>query len=511
MSQNGTNSFVVANLMAINGVEISSKQPVQLADGDCVFLLVQLPHRRPYQADITATFKFMPILAPIPMPPPSSPLPTRQSKQAKQPDSSGDSQPIFEFFGSSQSQRAALISPPDRTLPPLLIGEEDIDLEQAPQDRPRSASPEQQLPPHPSPKKSKKSFDRSLPHQTSYSSESHVAAPSELTLPTPSKPTSRVSSAISSFAKMERVQFFLLGFPDVDDLNEPLLEKNDAAIAAGNLAIKLRRAEATVLVSQFTLFEEDLKQVDVVCLAEDAFYSRQSIQHFLLLRRNPRVEFVSPTFLTQCLSKSQFLDFPSLASTSKLRQSGAQTSSRLFGSDLLYLLLDESVVESLQAIRNQLDVLGEVYCQKVKLKLTCSVESILERVLSPQRTSCAVPRPQVAFPNRPCLVRNLVLNLASKRQILESSEISDRLPQSLHSSVAKALTLLNRYCAKCRDVVLVSSSELVRRQASLWQIQVVNPDTFPFLLRQHTAFVDARASFLSSPASRWDAQGQLKR
>jgi hypothetical protein len=101
--------------------------------------------------------------------------------------------------------------------------------------------------------------------------------------------------------------------------------------------------------------------------------------------------------------------------------------------------------------------------------------------------------------------------MMKKKQLLEYFDVYELFPSDLNPVLLKALTLLWNYRTRCRDVVIISDSELLKRQAALWQIEVVDRQSFAALLQRHSSFVEERIKVRDSPDFRWDSNGVVKK
>lgn len=96
----------------------------------------------------------------------------------------------------------------------------------------------------------------------------------------------------------------------------------------------------------------------------------------------------------------------------------------------------------------------------------------------------------------------------TRKSLLEYANSLNIFPASLSPAVCKAATLLFNYRERCRDVVIITTAELIRRQAAQYQIQAVDDKAFPAVFSKYRDYINERKKFLESSEALWDSQGK---
>jgi hypothetical protein len=330
---------------------IEKDQPVEIEDGSIFYVLMHPSGDKSYLPDIRARFILLKKTGKDPMTP-------RSSKRQPVPIPAEQSQVFLEFWESTQTFKEALADPKKASFKEAMEEDANDGFEPAPEEE------------APSPKKKKKRLVQSpasklqpmAPPEGSVKYVPRASSPSNGHHHAVEKPA---SPSLSVSENVENLMVCFLGFSDIADLPESRSNLREDAILAGKISSNLRKMKATTFAAQYTLLESQLSSVDLVCIHDQTFTLKEYNRFFLALRRNPRVEFVTSSYLAKCATQGRLLDF----------ESNELERSRLFGSELMYLLLDESGLEHIVEYKAQLDALGN-NCSYFKLKTTLHKEAI---------------------------------------------------------------------------------------------------------------------------------------
>lgn len=340
-------------MMRFKKKALERQEEVSIEDGDEIYLLVQANDQT--ASSITASFHIV-----AKERTPTKPLLIEKEAKKKRREASPSPEPFdwfaqqsasldrLEFAESTQEIKEYFLSDAERqeSAAAAAVKQDDeieIDLNDS------------QGPVAPVPKKKTKLVQRS---------EDVTEEPSQQPPVRIVKSKNASSTDCHSQFAWNTLKVLMLGFSDINDQENSESTREDAKVG-GLVSTTLKDLGASVSISQYSLFQDDLKYIQVVCVHDQAFHIREYNRHFAFLRLNPHVEFVSPSFLLDCCKNKTFIA-PSL---------DASVPQRLLASDVFYILFDESGLELLPSIQKLLDS-DHDKASHFKLKMLCKPSQV---------------------------------------------------------------------------------------------------------------------------------------